>query len=59
MRLSRKAIGVIILLISFVLALFAHQAVAGIVFLLIGIVICVLGLSKYSLHLLKRKTGRP
>ena len=51
-------VGVVILLIGFVLAVFARQAAAGIVILLIGILVCVIGLSRHSLHMLKRRSGR-
>ncbi|MGD0510343.1 MAG: hypothetical protein ABSA33_00740 [Candidatus Micrarchaeaceae archaeon] len=51
-------IGAIILLIAFVLALFVHAFVAGVLVLLLGVLISVIGLSRHSLHLLKRKTGK-
>jgi len=51
-------VGVIILLIGFGMAVFAREVVAGSIFLLIGILISALGLSKHSLRLLKRRAGK-
>ena len=51
-------VGAIILLIGFGVLVFARSVAAGGVLLLIGILVCAVGLSKHSLHLLKRKAGK-
>lgn len=51
-------VGVVILLIGFWTALFAHAAALGIILLLIGILVSVVGLSKHSMHILKRKAAK-
>jgi uncharacterized membrane protein HdeD (DUF308 family) len=52
-------IGVILLIIGLLVIAFAsQQIVAGAVLLLLGVFICVLGLSKHSFHLLKRRAGK-
>jgi Flp pilus assembly protein TadB len=51
-------LGAIILLVAFVLALFVHAFVAAVLVLLLGVLISVIGLSRNSLHLLKKKTGK-
>lgn len=48
-------IGVIVLLIGAVAMLFGRQLVSGGVLLVVGILISVLGLSKHSMHMLKKK----
>lgn len=52
-------IGVILFLIGFCVMVFARQQViAGAAVLLLGMFICIVGLSKHSLHLLKRRAGK-
>jgi uncharacterized membrane protein YiaA len=52
-------IGVILFLIGLLVTSFAkQQMIAGFVVLLLGVFICAVGLSKHSLHLLKRKSGK-
>jgi uncharacterized membrane protein HdeD (DUF308 family) len=51
-------VGVVVLLIGFGLAVFARQVDAGLILLLLGVLISVLGLSKHSMHLLKRRASK-
>jgi uncharacterized membrane protein HdeD (DUF308 family) len=48
-------VGVLILLIGFVVTVFARQLGAGIVILLIGVFVCAVGLSKHSQSLIRRR----